>query len=99
MRTFEEIYILLTATNEGDKFSLRELLTIFENENSWIGSAYQMMKLKEYQQEITGIRPGNCSGCNIEVMVNMIRWVNRYEQENVNTQVETKQRAGRPRKN
>jgi hypothetical protein len=41
-----------------------------------------MMKLKEYYTEITGIRVGTCSGCAIDMMRNMIRWVNRYETEN-----------------
>jgi hypothetical protein len=80
MRTYAEIYADLMAKSETH--SLRDLVKIFETENSWIGSPFQMMKLKEYYTEITGIRVGTCSGCAIDMMRNMIRWVNRYESEN-----------------
>ncbi len=85
MRTFQEIYADLEAVTE--QHSLVQLIKIFENENSWIGSAFQLMKLKEIYTEITGIRPGSCSGCNIDMLINMIRWVNRYEKENPKIEV------------
>lgn len=90
MRTYEQIYNDLTTKTE--QYTLRELIRIFENENSWIGSTWQLMKLKEIHTEITGIRAGNCSGCNIDVMINMIRWVNKYEAEHQQVETQSKKR-------
>ena len=79
MKLFDEIYAELTFKDGTTRYSMRELLHVFKTENSWIGQPHQLMRLKDIQHELTGIRPGGCSGCNIEVMMNMIRWVNKYE--------------------
>jgi len=82
MRTFDDIYNDFVIKNNPEfKYTFKELLQIFEREQSWLGHPLQLIRLREIQTEITGIRPGNCSGCNIEVLVNMVRWINRYEKE------------------
>ena len=94
MRTFEQIYTDLN-TKTGEQYTIRELIGIFEHERSWIGSGLQLMRLREISHEITGIRVGNCSGCLVDMMTNMARWVNRYESEH--TQTETNEvKKGRP---
>jgi len=94
LKTFEQIYQEIIFKDEHTRYSLRELLNVFKNENSWIGQPNQLIKLKEIQHELTGIRPGGCSGCNIEVLMNMIRWVERYESEQTQTPIK---KLGRPR--
>ena len=74
----KEIYKQLNDKPQVYAYSLFQLLEIFENENSWIGHPLQMENLRQLSHEITGIRPGNCSGCNIEVLGNLIRWKNNY---------------------
>jgi len=81
MRTWQAIYEDLTK-NTGQRFTLRQLIDIFKRESDWIGTSEQLVQLKALQWEITGIRPGNCTGCNLDVLINMARWVEKYEQEN-----------------
>ncbi len=81
MRTFEQIYSDIIA-DRGLRFTLRQLLSIFENESDWVGAPEQLLQLREMSTEITGIRPGTCSGCNIEVLHNMNNWVKNYEAKN-----------------
>ncbi len=78
--SWEEIYELLKK-DEGERFTLYQLLQIFINESDWVGQPQQLLKLKEIQTNLTGIRPGNCSGCNIEVLRNLARWLNNYEKD------------------
>jgi hypothetical protein len=96
MKTFDEIYSEIIFKDDTIRYSLRELLHVFQTENSWIGQTSQLLQLKEFQHELTGIRPGGCSGCNIEVLMNMIRWVNKYESDKAAQ--ETK-KIGRPKRN
>ena len=65
-----------------ERFTILELLKIFDNESSWCGTNYQLIRIKEYSQEITGIRSGDCQGCMIQAMKNMVRFVNKYELDN-----------------
>lgn len=81
VRTYEEIYKEMLDKREF-RFSVRELLYVWEKEISWIGERQQMLWLRSYQLELTGIRPGECSACNHDVGRNMIRWVNQYESDN-----------------
>ena len=91
--TFEEIYNQLKE-NTGDRFTMYELLQIFTNESDWVGTPYQMMKLGELQYNITGIRVGNCSGCKIDMLRNMSKWLKQYEATRVE---EVKPKMGRPK--
>jgi hypothetical protein len=79
MKTYEQIYVELQDKPNDSRFTLLECLNIFENEGSWVGSGFQMMKAMELVSEITGIRPGSCSGCRIDALQNMVRWKNNYE--------------------
>jgi hypothetical protein len=81
MRTWQAIYEDLIK-DTGQRFTLRQLIDIFKRESDWIGTSEQLVQLKALQWEITGIRPGNCTGCNLDVLINMARWVEKYEQEN-----------------
>jgi hypothetical protein len=92
--SWEEIYELLKK-DEGERFTLYQLLQIFINESDWVGQPQQLLKLKEIQTNLTGIRPGNCSGCNIEVLRNLARWLNNYEKDH--PQVEEVKKIGRPK--
>lgn len=94
MRTSAEIYAELKEST-GKRFTLYELLLIFYNESDWVGETAQLIRLKEIVTEITGIRPGNCSGCNINVIRDMNRWVINYERQ---IQEPEKKKMGRPRK-
>ena len=81
MRNYQDIYSELKEKTD-QRFTTYEVLDIFRKEdNNWVGSSWQMMKLQELSHEITGIRPGNCSGCKIDVIHNMVRWLNNYEKE------------------
>ena len=81
MKTFEQIYNEMC--NKGDHhFSIREALTIFGTEDgNWVADRQQTLELQSMQLELTGIRPGTCSGCMVEVVKNMTRWVDKYEAE------------------
>lgn len=81
MKPFKDIYAEL-CDKRGYRYSLRELLYIFVAETSWIGEAQQLNWLKSLLHEITQIRPGDCPGCNLESVKNMVRWVTKYEEDN-----------------
>lgn len=78
MRTFEQIYADIIA-DTGKRFTIRQLLEIYERESDWVGTPEQLLQLREMSTEITGIRPGTCIGCNLEVLKNMARWTTNYE--------------------
>ena len=80
MRTYKDIYNDLCA-DTGHRYTLKELLRIFEKESDWLGKTEQLLKLRELITEITGIRPGTCHGCNLDMLLNMLRWLNMYENE------------------
>lgn len=75
--TFNEIYERFQEKHDGD-LTLNNLIDIFVEENSWIGTPFQLMKIKELSYLITGIRVGQCSGCAIDCLINMDRWINNY---------------------
>jgi len=100
LMTYKEIYEKLKE-DKGHEFTLYKLLTIFRDENSWIGKPEQLMELKEIVTNITGVRPGSCSGCMINVLVDMNRWLYNYEKDNpINPEpIEEKKKVGRPKQN
>lgn len=78
MRTFEEIYFGMKRKGEN-RYSLLELVRIFENEVSWIGTPQQLLEIKSLSHEITGIRAGDCSACNLDALKNMAKWISQNE--------------------
>lgn len=78
MRTFEEIYYSMKRKGEN-RYSLLELIKIFDNEVSWIGTAQQLLEIKSLSHEITGIRAGDCSACNLEAVKNISKWLAQNE--------------------
>ena len=78
MRTFEEIYYSMKRKGEN-RYSLLELIKIFDTEISWIGTAQQLLEIKSLSHEITGIRAGDCSACNLEAVKNMSKWLGQNE--------------------
>jgi hypothetical protein len=91
MRTFEEIY--LGMQNKGEnRFSLLELVKIFDNEVSWVGTGQQLLEIKSLNLEVTGIRSGECSACNLDALKNIARWVNQNE-PNILKELENKKQV------
>ena len=78
MRNFDEIYFAMKKKGEN-RFSLLELVKIFDNETSWVGTSQQLLEIKSLIHEITGIRSGDCSACNLDAVKNMATWVKKYE--------------------
>ena len=74
-----------------ERFTVLELIKIFDNESSWCGTNYQLIRIKEYSQEITGIRSGDCQGCTVQAMKNMVRFVNKYELDNPHQPIEVEE--------
>ena len=77
IKTYDQIYAEMQQP--GERYTLLELINIFEAESSWCGTGFQMMQMMELITNITGIRPGSCSGCRIDALQNMVRWKNNYE--------------------
>lgn len=93
MKTFKEIYDIIIS-DTGEKYTIREVLRIFDSEGgNWVGSSNQLMTIGMLSYEITGIRIGECSGCKITAVRNLIRWLNTHEQ----TFIEQPKPKGRPR--
>lgn len=89
MRRYEQIYNEMQVKfAQDERFAVLELIKIFDNESSWCGTNYQLIRIKEYSEEITGIRSGDCQGCMIQAMKNMVRFVNKYELENAHQPIE-----------
>lgn len=82
MRTYEQIYNEAKSAGIVDEFNRynqlkTEYLTKGLDTNS-INielSSTQIQLLVKLQFEITGIRPGGCSGCIQDVIKNMNRWL------------------------
>jgi len=92
MRRYEEIYNEMQNTPFFDeRFTVLELIKIFDKESSWCGTNYQLIRIKEYSQEITGIRSGDCQGCMIQAIKNMVRFVNKYELDNSHQPIEVEE--------
>tara|TARA_R110000868_G_scaffold106830_1_gene292664 strand:- start:272 stop:529 length:258 start_codon:yes stop_codon:yes gene_type:complete len=78
MRNFDEIYFAMKRKGEN-RFSLLELIKIFDNEVSWVGTTQQLLEIKSLSHEVTGIRAGDCSACNLDAVKNMVKWVKQNE--------------------
>jgi hypothetical protein len=92
MKRFKEIYEEMQSTPLFDeRFTILKLIKIFEEESSWCGTNYQLIRIKEYSQELTGIRSGDCQGCMIQAIKNMVRFVNKYEADNPKQETELAQ--------
>ena len=91
MRTYEDIFNELNEPTD-QRFTLYKVIDIFRKENDWVGSGFQFMKLAETVTEITGIRPGTCSGCKLNVLRDMARWVENYEKTLVETEPKQKRK-------
>ena len=87
MRTYEEVYNDMNTLKNDNRFTIKQCINAYMGETnpldkgSWNGTTQQLLELRSLQEELTGIRPGSCSNCNIEVMRNMIRWLTKYESE------------------
>lgn len=86
MRTFAEIYeIALRAgiVAEYKRYNnlMAEALNTGKDTNAinYNFDEQQIKVLLSLQYEITGIRPGSCSGCIQDVLRNMNRWLQKNE--------------------
>lgn len=86
MRTFAEIYeIALKAgiVAEYKRYNnlMAEALNTGKDTNAinYNFNEQQIKILLSLQYEITGIRPGSCSGCIQDVLRNMNRWLQKNE--------------------
>jgi hypothetical protein len=70
------------------------LIKIFQNESDWVGQPQQLLEIKSLIHNITGIRPGGCSGCNINAISDMGRWLTNYEKQLIENP--KKPKVGRP---
>jgi hypothetical protein len=96
MKTYQQIYEELQTETNGTYTTL-EVLRIFRDEGgNWVGSANQLMQLSALSLELTGIRVGECSGCKITAIRNMLRWLENHEQTILNQL--TLEKYGKPRK-
>lgn len=81
MRSFKEIYDEM-CDHRGFRYSIRELIHIFNNEQgNFPGEGQQVLFIKSYYHEITGIRAGECGGCNIATLKEVSRWIDMREKE------------------
>lgn len=84
MRSYAEIYQSLKDTTNG-RFTTLEVLKIFKEEKgNWVGSPQQLMQITSISHELTGIRVGSCSGCQITAVNNLIKWLDNHEQTILN---------------
>jgi hypothetical protein len=75
MRTFESIILQMQEKKEGLRFSIYELLIVFIEESSWIGTSQQFLELASIWQEISGMRLNTgCAACNLETLKNLKNW-------------------------
>lgn len=81
MRNFDDIYIGMKNKGEN-RFSLLELVKIFDKELSWVGTTQQLLEIKSLSHEVTGIKAGDCSACNLDSVKNMVKFAEKYELEN-----------------
>ena len=91
MRTFAEIYeIALKAGIVGEYKRYNDLMAEALNTGKDTNSInynfddQQIKVLLSLQYEITGIRPGSCSGCIQDVLRNMNRWLQKNEPKQQN---------------
>lgn len=82
MRTFEEIYRDAEANGIVEVFdkanTLKAQYLIMGRDTNSINyefSQQQLLKVSSLQHEITGIRPGSCSGCIQDVIRRMNQWL------------------------
>jgi len=74
MRDYSEIY---TQLNKH-----RKNIEVFHNERHWLGDNNDMSEIGSLVYEITGIRPGGCSGCAADTLKNARNWLLNYEKNN-----------------
>ena len=74
MRTFKDI--LEQLKNKGEnRFSLYELLEIFINECSWVGTNQQFLELSSIWHEISGTRVNTgCAACCLDTLKGLKNW-------------------------
>jgi len=95
MRSYLEIYESLKETTNG-RFTTLEVIKIFKSEDgNWVGSPDQLRQIASVSHELTGIRVGACSGCQISAVNNLCRWLDNHEQ-NILNQI-TLQKAVKPK--
>lgn len=82
MRTFEEIYKdaeangILDVYDKANTLKAQYLIMGWDtNSINYEFSQQQLLKLASLQHEITGIRPGSCSGCIQDVIRRMNQWL------------------------
>ena len=97
MRTFAEIYdIALKAgiVAEYKRYNnlMAEALNTGKDTNAinYNFNEHQIKVLLSLQYEITGIRPGSCSGCIQDVLRNMNRWLQKNEPKQQTKKQKTK---------
>jgi len=91
MRTFAEIYEIslragIVAEYKRYNTLMTEALNLGKDTNSinYNFDDQQIKVLLSLQYEITGIRPGSCSGCIQDVLRNMNRWLQKNEPKQQN---------------
>lgn len=91
MRTFAEIYEIAVKTGivaEYKRYNdlMTEALNTGKDTNAinYNFDEQQIKVLVSLQYEITGIRPGSCSGCIQDVLRNMNRWLQKNEPKKQN---------------
>lgn len=74
MRLFKDI--IAQMQNKGDnRFSLYELLNIFIEECSWVGTNQQFMELASIWHEISGTRVNTgCPACCLDTLKGLKNW-------------------------
>lgn len=84
MRTFAEIYEIAEKSGIVAEYTrynnlMTEALNLGKDTNSidYNFDEQQIKVLLSLQYEITGIRPGSCSGCIQDVIRNMNRWLQK----------------------
>ena len=99
MMTYQQIYDSLKSKTNAP-FTTLEVIKIFQNEGgNWVGTPEQLMQISNFSHEITGVRVGECSGCKIQAINNLNRWLKNHE-ENILNQAfaqEDKKQRGRPK--
>ena len=97
MRTFAEIYEIaqkagIVAEYKRYNNLMAEALNTGKDTNAinYNFDEQQIKVLVSLQYEITGIRPGSCSGCIQDVLRNMNRWLQKNEPKQQTKKQKTK---------
>lgn len=74
MRLFKDIIAQMQAKGEN-RFSLYELLNIFIEESSWVGTSQQFLELASIWHEISGTRVNTgCAACCLDTLKGLKVW-------------------------